>query len=133
MAAGAIARSPHFVLHCALFDAPGRTALPEAEWPAPLRPLAAGPHTWLAGFTPKRWARRAVTRNAVRRQIDNVGRALQAQLPRAAYLVRLRAAIDRADYPSASSVRLRMDLRLELEQLFAQGLARLAATAGAAR
>ena len=52
-------------------------------------------------MVPKRWARRAVTRNAIRRQIYAVTGSLQPPLPAAVHLVRLRAAFAPAQFPSA--------------------------------
>ena len=72
-------------------------------------------------MVPKRWARRAVTRNLIRRQIYAVGERLQPPLAAGAHLVRLRAAFAPAQYPSAASVALQRAVRAELCQLFAQG------------
>lgn len=71
-------------------------------------------------MTPKRWARRAVTRNAIRRQIYALGGELALALPPAAHVVRLRAAFDRSQFPSASSLALKQAVRAELQQLFAR-------------
>ena len=46
-------------------------------------------------MVPKRWARRAVTRNTIKRQIYAVGALFEARLPQAAHVVRLRTAFDR--------------------------------------
>ena len=45
---------------------------------------------WLGAMVPKRWARRAVTRNAIKRQIYNVSERFGDRLPVAAHVVRLR-------------------------------------------
>ena len=71
-------------------------------------------------MVPKRWARRAVTRNAIRRQIYAVTGSLQPPLPGAVHLVRLRAALSPAQFPSASSAALKQAVRAELLDLFAQ-------------
>jgi len=68
-------------------------------------------------MVPKRWARRAVTRNALKRQIYAVGALYQARLPVAAYVVRLRSSFDRAQFVSASSDALKLAARAELQQL----------------
>ena len=70
-------------------------------------------------MVPKRWARRAVTRNAIRRQIHAVGESLQPPLAADAHLVRLRAGFARSQFPSASSTALKAAVRAELLQLFA--------------
>ena len=78
--------------------------------------------SWLGAMTPKRWARRAVTRNAIRRQVYAVGQGYGACLPCAAHVVRLRAGFDRQKFPSAWSEPLRQQVRAELVQLFERAL-----------
>ena len=75
---------------------------------------------WVGALIPKRWAKRAVTRNAIRRQIYAVSGDLEASLTQAAHVVRLRSAFDRAKFPSASSDALKQAVRSELKQLFAR-------------
>ena len=70
-------------------------------------------------MVPKRWAKRAVTRNAIKRQIYNVSMEAESVLDTAAYVVRLRSAFDRATFISATSEVLKSAVRLELQQLFA--------------
>ncbi|WP_295526645.1 ribonuclease P protein component [uncultured Pseudacidovorax sp.] len=116
LAGATIARTPHFALH--------RRALPLAVEPAaageaPGVPLFRPTGVWLGAMVPKRWARRAVTRNAIRRQIYALGLSLEGQPP-AAYVVRLRTAFDRRQFVSATSEPLRRAVRAELEQLFAR-------------
>ena len=67
---------------------------------------------------PKRWAKRAVTRNALRRQIYAVSHSLSDSLPRAAMVVRLRSGFSRDSFFSASSDALKAAARAELQQLF---------------
>ena len=71
-------------------------------------------------MVPKRWAKRAVTRNAIKRQIYNVSPQFQHSLPAHAHLVRLRAAFDRTQFVSASSLALKAAVRAELLDLFTQ-------------
>jgi len=73
---------------------------------------------WLGSVVPKRLARRAVTRNLVKRQIRAAfaGAAPEA-LPPGLWVVRLRAPIDRKEFPSAGSDALRRVLREELARL----------------
>ena len=73
-------------------------------------------------MVPKRWARRAVTRNAIKRQIYGVAAALEPALPPAAHVVRLRATFDRKQFVSASSDPLKQAVRAELQQLFERAL-----------
>lgn len=73
---------------------------------------------WLGAMVPKRWARRAVTRNAIKRQIYTVGATFEARLPQAAHVVRLRSTFDRKQFISATSDQLKEAVRAELLQLF---------------
>jgi ribonuclease P protein component len=75
---------------------------------------------WIGAMVPKRWARRAVTRNAIKRQIYTVTQAFEASLPAAAHVVRLRAGFDRARFVSATSDALKQAVRGELHELFAR-------------
>jgi ribonuclease P protein component len=102
LAAGIAARTAHFALH--------RMPLsPEPE-------QASQPQGALGVVVPKRWAKRAVTRNTIKRQVYSVSEA--TQLPAAAYIVRLRTGF--AGFRSARSDALKAAVRAELQQLFAQ-------------
>ena len=68
-------------------------------------------------MVPKRWAKRAVSRNAIKRQIYNVSAEFENALPLAAHVIRLRGAFDRAKFISAQSDALRAAVRQELVQL----------------
>lgn len=107
-----MARTPHFALHRCALEVPARAG------DKPVAALFEPAATWLGAMVPKRWARRAVTRNAIKRQIYNVSAGFDANLPQAAYVVRLRAGFDRAAFPSASSSALKSAVRAELIQLF---------------
>jgi ribonuclease P protein component len=103
----------------------------------PSSPTASQPLAMLAGLAggclgvvvPKRWAKRAVTRNTIKRQVFSVSQDFEPDLPVAAYVVRLRSGFDRSRFPSATSEPLKAALRLELQQLFQDALARLTAAA----
>lgn len=69
-------------------------------------------------MVPKRWAKRAVTRNAIKRQIYSASVQFASQLRPCAYVVRLRAAFDRNEFTSASSDFLKAAVRAELLDLF---------------
>ena len=71
-------------------------------------------------MVPKRWAKRAVTRNGIKRQIYNVSAAFAARLPAAAHVVRLRTEFAREQFTSAWSDALKAAVRGELQQLFEQ-------------
>lgn len=114
-----IASTPHFVLH--------RNVLPDMRHPGagdrqePSAQLAeAKPDSvWLGAMVPKRWAKRAVTRNAIKRQIYSVSSQVVFDVPGAAHVVRLRSGFDRKQFVSASSDQLKMLVRQELLRLFA--------------
>ena len=86
----------------------------------PLFEMFAVRDVWLGAMVPKRWAKRAVTRNAIKRQIYNVGTLAEHSLKAAAHVVRLRAGFDKGVYPSATSDALKAAVRQELVQLFAR-------------
>ena len=69
-------------------------------------------------MVPKRWARRAVTRNLIKRQIYAVSAHFEPKLPPMAFVVRLRSGFDRSQFISASSDQLKQAVRAELDQLF---------------
>lgn len=73
---------------------------------------------WLGAMVPKRWAKLAVTRNAIKRQIYNVSAQYEPALSEGAHIVRLRSTFDRAHFVSASSDALKAAVRTELQQLF---------------
>ena len=107
LAGSTVARTPHFALHRCPLDVLVSEALP----------LFGGQDVWLGAMVPKRWAKRAVTRNAIKRQIYNVSAAPEVSLPIAAHVVRLRSGFDRKEFVSATSEKLKAAVRLELQQL----------------
>jgi len=107
LAGKTLVRTQHFALHsCALEPVP------------PMGALFSHPAVWMGAMVPKRWAKRAVTRNTIKRQIYNVSAVFATSLPQRAHVVRLRCAFDRIQFPSASSDALRTAVRAELFQLF---------------
>lgn len=118
LAGPAIARTAHFALHRTGLDSPlqdskgphSETGLAVALFPAR--------RVWVGAMAPKRWAKRAVTRNVIKRQIYNVSTCFESTLPVAAYLVRLRAGFDKATFISATSDALKAAVREELYLLF---------------
>ena len=132
MAGGTLARTAHFALHRMMLTAPAAAlyvgAPPPAEFQKPPQTMPAKPlheacevrNVWMGAMVPKRWAKRAVTRNAIKRQIYNVGTLAEPSLEPAAYVVRLRAGFDKAAFTSATSDALKATARQELVQLFAK-------------
>ncbi|WP_042422134.1 ribonuclease P protein component [Comamonas granuli] len=116
LAGETVARTAHFALHRQVQEAQDGACVVPAD--RAHKPLFAVQDVWLGAMVPKRWARRAVTRNALKRQIYGMAQAHAAGLPAVAHVVRLRAAFDRRQYPSAWSDALRLAVRAELEQLF---------------
>ncbi|CAN5877855.1 hypothetical protein BH11PSE13_BH11PSE13_13820 [soil metagenome] len=107
LAGSTVARTRHFALHRCPLEAPagGAALLFDVEG------------VWLGAMVPKRWAKRAVTRNAIKRQIYNVSAESEVVLPIAAHVVRLRSGFDRKEFMSATSEKLKIAVRLELQQL----------------
>jgi len=116
ISAGTVARTPHFVLHQWQPSVKASTGSGFEETPA----LFADGVLKVGALTPKRWAKRAVTRNLIRRQVHAVSRELRQGLTPTAYVVRLRAAFSAQQFASASSQLLKQTVRDELKQLFAR-------------
>lgn len=110
-----LARTPHFALHCTALNT-GSTQQTEQQ------NLFAVQDVWLGAMVPKRWAKRAVTRNAIKRQVYTVGGEFELSLARAAHVVRLRASFDRSRFVSASSDALKAAVRQELLHLFGKAI-----------
>ncbi len=119
MAGETVARTAHFALHRLVLG--DSHCAPVSDRPG-AQPLFAAPGVWLGAMVPKRWARRAVTRNTIKRQIYGMASALEPQLLPAAHVVRLRATFDRKQFLSASSDPLKQAVRAELQQLFERAL-----------
>ncbi len=114
MSAGTVARTPHFVLHQWQPPAKASTGSGFEETPT----LFVDGVLMMGALTPKRWAKRAVTRNLIRRQIHAVAHELGKGLTPTAYVVRLRATFNPQKFVSASSDVLKQVVRQELKQLF---------------
>ena len=119
MAGSVQARSPHFVLHFCRFEAvtPDPGATPDN---LVFDKGLASDRAAVGALVPKRWAKRAVTRNTIKRQIFHVSQLFETQLAPGAHVVRLRSAFDTKQFPSATSAPLRAAVRRELVELFSQ-------------
>jgi ribonuclease P protein component len=117
LAGGMIAKTPHFALHrCALDAGPALSgAAPK------IAALFTAQAMWIGAMAPKRWAKRAVTRNAIKRQIYAVSAEFADRYPQAAFVVRLRSAFARAEFVSAESDELRQAVRAEVQALMLAG------------
>ncbi len=102
-----VAKTRHFALHRLELSA----APPEALKLFPLNT------TWIGAMAPKRWAKRAVTRNTIKRQIYTLSDSVMPPMLQVAFLVRLRREFSRKDFVSASSAVLTDAVRSELLQL----------------
>lgn len=110
-----IAKTMHFALHRNALNARA-TPMPsgrqgEAQGLFPLQDM------WIGAMVPKRWAKRAVTRNAIKRQIYTVSAGFSHQSPQAAFVVRLRRDFSRTEFVSASSEQLKQAVRAEVRVL----------------
>ena len=104
-----VAKTSHFALHRVELN-----AAVCATTSVLLKSLFPVQETWFGAMAPKRWAKRAVTRNVIKRQIYSVSARLTELSQPAAFLVRLRREFSRADYPSATSTSLKKAVRAEL-------------------
>lgn len=125
------ARSPHFAVHHVVARPvkrqPSRPA-PQAEELSTVHAPSDGESVdkqavltpdalWLGTVVPKRHARRAVTRNLLKRQMREAVRRAGDRLPGGLWVVRLRQGFDRTQFASAASAVLRGVVREELDAL----------------
>lgn len=140
LAGSVIAKTEHFVLHRngleataprtrpdAAKDISSRKTIPDNGPAAPadvnapvLFPVR---DIWIGAMVPKRWAKRAVTRNAIKRQIYNVSADSMHNYPQAVFLVRLRREFSRKEFLSATSMQLKEAVRIEVQALMKAGAA----------
>jgi ribonuclease P protein component len=131
LAGSIVARTEHFVLHRNRLDA---MAAQQRPMPSPDKSMGLPEHiaapvlfplqdVWIGAMVPKRWARRAVTRNAIKRQIYTVSADFLHLYPQAVFLVRLRREFSRKEFFSASSAALREAVRTEVTDLMRTGAA----------
>jgi ribonuclease P protein component len=102
MAAGVCATTSHFALHAVTNSTP-----------TPFR---------IGAVVPKRWAKRAVMRNSIRRQIYNIAKREAHAFSNMDLVIRLRKSFSDNEYISAASEKLKKDVRLQLEQLLAKSI-----------
>jgi len=117
LAGAIVAKTEHFAMHRHSLGAVATRPLASREAPVlfPVRDI------WLGAMVPKRWAKRAVTRNAIKRQIYNVSADFLHRYPQAAFVVRLRRDFSRVEFVSATSTRLKAAVRTEMQALFEAG------------
>ena len=78
---------------------------------------------WLGLVVPKRHAKRAVTRNLIKRQIRAAMAAEGEPLAAGLWVVRLRVPFDKREFRSPASEALREAARAEIGQLFTRAAA----------
>jgi ribonuclease P protein component len=127
LAGGTVSRTPHFALHRMTLVSPiaviSESPMTTGSELCSEQALFGAFDVWLGAMVPKKWARRAVTRNTIKRQIYSVSAHFADALPCAAHVVRLRAGFDRKQFISATSDVLKAAVRSELEQLFNHAVA----------
>jgi ribonuclease P protein component len=104
-----VAKTPNFALHLRSEPTNASPQTP-AHSPDLFEPQAAS----LGAMVPKRWARKAVTRNLVKRQIYAVAQEHLPDQPPHAYVVRLRQAFAAQKFRSAASGALKQEVRSQL-------------------
>ena len=126
LAGAIIAKTLHFALHRNSLDTLAGRSLQLGDADRPCKPslpaLFKQADAWLGAMVPKRWAKRAVTRNTIKRQIYTVSADFAAQYAQAAYVVRLRRDFSRTDFVSATSEHLKQAVCAELQVLMQAGL-----------
>jgi ribonuclease P protein component len=124
LSAPTVAKTAHFVLQAAS-ERPVLQELPTGVAPDRTESVdnslhPAPPRLGLALVVPKRHAKRAATRNLVKRQMREVMRPRADAWSGCRILIRQRGAFDPRQFPSAASDALRAVVRKELELLLAQ-------------
>ena len=114
-----IARTAHFALHRNALDALALQAQPgKFDGAKALFPVQ---DMWVGAMVPKRWARKAVTRNTIKRQIYAVCADFSQHYSQAALVIRLRSGFARTEFISASSRQLKQAVRSEVQALLQAG------------
>lgn len=123
LAGSVVARTAHFALHRNELHARTPQTGTEENKGEASRVSALFPvqSVWMGAMVPKRWARRAVTRNTIKRQIYTVSIDFFHACPQAAFVVRLRKEFSRQEFPSATSSDLKKAVRAEITALMQAG------------
>ena len=119
LAGAIVARTMHFALHRNALDVMNMQTVVSKTHDSPeLFPLQ---DIWLGAMVPKRWAKRAVTRNAIKRQIYTVSNDFSPRVSDTGWVVRLRRDFSRKEFVSASSEALKQLVRSEVQALLKVG------------
>lgn len=112
-----VAKTAHFVLHRSELHANNAPDQPSL----PTHALFSVPDMWIGAMVPKRWAKCAVTRNTIKRQIYTVSADFSRHYRPVALVVRLRRAFLRTEFISARSEQLKQAVRAEVQALMLAG------------
>ncbi len=122
-----VSRTAHFALHRLDLSVPNEPlSSPPTTGPVSERPQAlfgvggSVGGVWMGAMVPKRWAKRAVTRNTIKRQVYTLSAGNEWNWSQAAHVVRLRSGFDRKQFISATSEQLKHAVREELIQLMSR-------------
>ena len=119
LAGAIVARTMHFALHRNALDVMNMQTVVSKTHDSPeLFPLQ---DIWLGAMVPKRWAKRAVTRNAIKRLIYTVSNDFSPRVSDTGWVVRLRRDFSRKEFVSASSEALKQLVRSEVQVLLQAG------------
>lgn len=110
-----VAKTMHFAMHRSNLDSKAVPKILDNAVPSAV--LFGINDVWIGAMAPKRWAKRAVTRNTIKRQVYSVSVDFSEKFAVAAYVVRLRCAFDKKAFPSATSEPLRQAVRAEVMAL----------------
>ena len=120
LAGSVVAQTPHFALHRQRLNA---VQVEKHNTSTSVKSVLFGVDAvWLGAMVPKRWAKRAVTRNTIKRQIYALATDIASNYPHAAHVVRLRREFARVQFVSATSESLKEAVRLELQALLQMGI-----------
>lgn len=112
-----LSKTAHFALHgCTL---PHKASAQQPQGQERAQALFSCVDIWMGAMVPKRWAKRAATRNLIKRQIYTLSAEHAHAFAQGAHVVRLRSGFGTQHFPSASSSALKLAVRQELLQLFA--------------
>ncbi|MEP6965168.1 MAG: ribonuclease P protein component [Polaromonas sp.] len=122
LAGSIVAKTTHFALHRNALDTQAVQTPPDQAADSTISPaLFKISDMWIGAMVPKRWAKRAVTRNAIKRQVYAVCADFAQHYPRAAFVVRLRREFSRIEFVSACSGQLKQAVRIEVQALMQAG------------
>jgi len=82
--------------------------------------LSGGAPLQVGVVVPKRLAKKAVTRNAIKRQVYNIAYAAALKYPHELHVIRLNKEFDRKIFLSPSSKKFKLEVNKELRALYSE-------------